>query len=157
MSETLLTPLEIADRAFKKALRGYDPVEVDSFLDQIVDDMQVYAEKLQESEREIRQMKEKLSGYEELKESLQETLLFAQKSAEDRTRAAESQAEAILAEARSEAERIQAEYRCQAGNLRQEVEELRELRDGFLADFRALLSRYGSLVDSTEAAREETL
>ena len=37
MSESLLTPLDIADREFKRVLRGYDPGEVDTFLDQIVD------------------------------------------------------------------------------------------------------------------------
>lgn len=157
MSESLLTPLDIADREFKKVLRGYDPAEVDAFLDQIVDDMQVYAERLQESDREISRLREKLADYDRLKESLQETLVFAQKSAEDRTRAAESQAESILAEARVQAERIHSECHCQLGSIRQEIEELRGLRESFLADFRALLSRYGSLVASLEAAREESL
>lgn len=156
MSELLLKPMDIADRVFKKTLRGYDPLEVDAFLDQIVDDVQIYAERIRESERLVDQLREKQQGYEQLKESLQETLLFAQKSAEDRTRAAESQAEAIIAEAQAEVERIHAENRCHVAALRQEVEELRDMRDRFLADFRALLSRYGSLVESMEAAREES-
>lgn len=156
MSESLLKPLDIADREFKKTLRGYDPLEVDSFLDQIVEDIQIYAERLQESERQISQLREKQQGYDQLKETLQDTLVFAQKSAEERTRSAECQAEAILAEARAEAERLLAESRCHTGALRQEVEDLRDMRDCFLADFRALLSRYGSLVDSLEAAREES-
>lgn len=155
MSDSLLKPMDIADREFKKTLRGYDPLEVDAFLDQIVDDVQIYAERLQENERLITQLREKQQGYEQIKETLQETLLFAQKSAEDRTRSAECQAEAILAEARAEAERILADSRGHTGALRQEIDDLRELRDRFLADFRALLSRYGSLVDSMEAAREE--
>ena len=33
-----LTPVDITNKEFRKMLRGYDPEEVDEFLDQIVED-----------------------------------------------------------------------------------------------------------------------
>jgi len=35
-----LTPLDIKKQEFKRSLRGYDPVEVDAFLDMVADEFE---------------------------------------------------------------------------------------------------------------------
>lgn len=41
-----LDPKAILDKSFKKAMRGYDPDEVDEFLDQVIKDYESYSAEL---------------------------------------------------------------------------------------------------------------
>ena len=38
MNDIKLTPKEIVDKHFKPKMRGYDPEDVDEFLDQVIQD-----------------------------------------------------------------------------------------------------------------------
>ncbi len=64
-----LTTKEILDKKFSKDVKGYDPVEVDSFLDVIISDYQAYASLISEKnakisalEKEIRTQGERSSS-----------------------------------------------------------------------------------------------
>ncbi|HAF49579.1 MAG TPA: cell division protein, partial [Synergistaceae bacterium] len=92
----LLKALDVINQTFKRALRGYNPVEVDEFLDRVADSLQAYAERCVELERELERLKEQIREYKGMRDSLQEALLMAQKSADERVKAAEKQAEAIV-------------------------------------------------------------
>ena len=81
MSE-LLTSLDIVNQAFKKTMRGYDPSEVDEFLDRVAECIQVYVQKIKDYERVIEEQSEKLRDYDNIKGSLHEALLMAQMTAE---------------------------------------------------------------------------
>lgn len=116
MSE-LLTSLDIVNQAFKKTMRGYDPAEVDEFLDRVAECLQIYAQKTKDYEREIETQIEKLTDYERLKDSLQEALVMAQKTAEDRISRANEMSDNILAEARSKAENMLPDAHTKAETL----------------------------------------
>ena len=65
-----LTPKEILDKKFAKDIKGYDPNEVDDFLDSIISDYRVYASLLDEKnakisalEKEIRAQSETSSSF----------------------------------------------------------------------------------------------
>ena len=57
----LLKALDVINQTFKRALRGYDPVEVDEFLDRVADSLQAYAERCVELERELERLKEQFA------------------------------------------------------------------------------------------------
>ena len=44
----LLTSLDVVNQSFKKCMRGYDPVEVDEFLDQVAATLQNYVQKIKD-------------------------------------------------------------------------------------------------------------
>ncbi|MFY9430269.1 MAG: DivIVA domain-containing protein, partial [Acetomicrobium sp.] len=50
MSE-VLSALDVINKDFKRSLRGYDPIEVDDFLDLVAESLHFYAEKCGEQER----------------------------------------------------------------------------------------------------------
>lgn len=143
----LLKALDVINQTFKRALRGYDPVEVDEFLDRVADSLQAYAERCVELERELERLKEQIREYKGMRDSLQEALLMAQKSADERVRAAEKQAEAIVAEARAQAERILKEAEDHSNVIKEEMSRLQRTKQDFVAEFRALLTRYQNLID----------
>nr|WP_232618936.1 DivIVA domain-containing protein [Acetomicrobium sp. S15 = DSM 107314] len=143
----MLKALDVINQTFKRALRGYDPVEVDEFLDRVADSLQAYAERCVELERELERLKEQIREYKGMRDSLQEALLMAQKSADERVRAAEKQAEAIVAEARAQAERLLKEAEDHSNVIKEEMSRLQRTKQDFVAEFRALLTRYQNLID----------
>lgn len=161
MSE-LLTSLDIVNQAFKKTMRGYDPTEVDEFLDHVAECLQVYAQKTKDYERDLETQQEKLSDYERLKDSLQEALVMAQKTAEGRISNATEMADSIVSEARGKADGIVSEARAKAENivrkseddivaLRTELEKLDALRKTGFAAFRDLMHQITSAINNAES------
>lgn len=56
-----LTAIDIHQKDFKSSFRGYDPDEVNEYLDEIIRDYQVFEDIVQKMELEIRQLKKKLA------------------------------------------------------------------------------------------------
>ncbi len=58
-----LTAKEILDKKFTKNVKGYDPVEVDSYLDKVIHDYQVYAALLSEKNAKISALEKELRAH----------------------------------------------------------------------------------------------
>ncbi|EFQ23358.1 DivIVA domain-containing protein [Aminomonas paucivorans] len=145
MSE-LLSPLDVVNQSFRKGFRGYEPGEVDEFLDQVAESLQGYIQKAKDLERSVQVAEDQLKEYRGLKESLQEALILAQRSAEERVRSATAQADAILAEAQAKSERLLQEAEGQVAEMRREMGRLRQVRSQYVAEFKALLLKFDSLL-----------
>jgi cell division initiation protein len=151
----LITALDVESKTFSRALRGYDPDQVDDFLDQIVETLRLMAEKTTDLERDIQRLEDQLKDYNNLKDTLQETLLMAQRSAEVKTEAAKQEADAIISEARAKGERIVFEAMNQRDAFRRDALRLQEMKRTFKSDMAALLSKYTSMLETLH--EEETL
>jgi len=102
----MLTPLDIHNKEFKKSLRGYEVNEVDEFLDEIIKDFEsLYKENL-ELKEQVDKQNDNLQRYKEMEETLQNTMVLAQKLAEEAKRNAEKEAELIVWEAKKKAEQV---------------------------------------------------
>lgn len=114
MMDSLLTSKDIENRIFKKSsFGGYVVAEVDEFLDQISEDMDIYVVRIMELEHRAGQLEMRLKSYDDVRDSLQETLFAAQRTAkqivaESHRSVAENEAEAanMIAVAREEAQKI---------------------------------------------------
>lgn len=60
MSEMNLTAQVIYEKEFHVDVKGYAPVEVDEFLDQIIEDYQTYDEKVEELSQAVIRYEEKI-------------------------------------------------------------------------------------------------
>lgn len=104
-----LTPLDIMNKEFRKSIRGYSEEEVDSFLEQVGRDFErLYRENLDIKEQ-LQQKDSQIQQYRQLEETLQNTLVLAQKSSEDLKRNAEKEAELVLREAQAKADQLLAQ------------------------------------------------
>ena len=77
-----ITSLEIKDKAFAHKFRGYDIDEVDEFLDIIVQDYEDLVRINHEQESKIKNLEERLTYFDEMKDSLSQSVLIAQDTAE---------------------------------------------------------------------------
>jgi len=153
--ETIMTVLDIENVSFSRSFRGYNPEEVEDFIEKVIATVQDYAEKVKVLETTVARMEDQLREYNELKKSLQDALILAQKSAEERVSNAENKADVIIAEAKTEAHKIVMDARERAESYRRDIERLRQLRYQFIAEFKGLISKYASMLNSLEAANEE--
>src|SRR6056297_1218812 len=137
MKETI-TALDVENKSFARSIRGYDPVEVDEFLDSV-------AESLQEcTENNKRLEQEKHLVEEQLKESLQDALLMAQQSADDKVNSAKEKGEAIIAEARARSEHILFEADNEREKIRRDIKQLKSYRQELNSELKSLIARFES-------------
>jgi len=147
----LLTVLDIENINFKKAIRGYSTNEVEEFLERVAESLQVYSEKIKMLEIQTSRFDDQLKEYADLKRSLQDALELAQKSAEERVSSAESKAEVIIAEAEAQAHKIIIGSKDRVDEHKREIDRLRQVRYQFVAEFKGLIAKFGSMLNVLEA------
>lgn len=155
-----LTPLDVRNKRgdFKKLMRGYDPQEVDVFLE-------IAAERLEELVREnivLRERSERLElqvgAQSDREQAVQEALVTAQELRADIHTQAQREADLLVRESETEARRIATEAEAKVRNLlrdterrlelgRDALEEMERRRTRFLKAFRQLLERQLDVVD----------
>lgn len=135
----MLTPLDIHNKEFKKSLRGYDANEVDEFLDEVIKDFETLYKENLELKEQLQAQKDNLNRYKEMEDTLQSTMVLAQKMAEEAKRNAEKEAELIIWEARKKAEQIVAGAEDQITESRKRLETLRAYEKQLMIKLRTFL------------------
>lgn len=98
----MMNPRDIKDARFEKATFGYKSEDVDEFLKKVADS---YADALrtsQENEAKILKLVEKINEYREDEDAIKQTLLTAQKSANQILSNAKAEAEKLISDAKAE-------------------------------------------------------
>ncbi|WP_110952893.1 DivIVA domain-containing protein [Anaerosinus massiliensis] len=120
----MLTPLDIHNKEFKRSFRGYNEDEIDEFLDKVVKDYeQLYRENLDLKES-IDRLKSKVEHFQHLENTLHNTLVVAQETAEEVKLNAKKEADLILKEAKVNGQKLIDEA---TGKVRQRITEYEEL------------------------------
>ena len=136
----MITPLDIENKKFsKQMMNGYSVEEVDDFLDDLtVDYTKMYKEN-SEQKTQIEELNKSLEHYKTIEETLQNTLVMAQKTAEDVKNVAKQQADQILNEARGNAQTQVKELENQIMNKNKELEDIKKQFDIYKAKMESLL------------------
>jgi cell division initiation protein len=143
-----LTPLDIHHKEFRTALRGYNEKEVDAFLDQVADEFErLFKENVDLSER-LTAALERVKSYEEMKDTLQNTLIVAQKHAEDVESDANKRSELMTREADLKSQQIVGEALAEKQRIQQEVLRIRKAEEEYRAAMSELLERQIKQVDA---------
>lgn len=142
-----LMPIDIQNKEFGRSFRGYNQEEVDEFLERVAKDFeQVIKEKLSQEEK-IQQLEEKLAQYEKLENTLHNSIIVAQETAEDVKKNAAKEAELIRKEADKEGQRIVEEARYKASRILAEHEEIYKQAKLFKLRFRSFIEAQLSSLD----------
>jgi cell division initiation protein len=156
-----LTPIDVQQKTFGTALRGYDLDEVDDFLDEVVTSLRDYEQQLETARERITSLERQAAEGGGDASSISRALLTAQKAADGMLEEARSEADRILLDARIEAERIVDErdderrrLSSQVLTMRQAVEELRGKLQGLAAAVGADLVAMEEAVESAGAQLE---
>ena len=94
-----LSPLEIRKQEFKKAMRGYDPVEVDTFMEKLADDYENLLQENSTLSKKIITVEAELKHFKEVEKTLKETLYNVQETSQLSKQNSEKEANLLLKEA----------------------------------------------------------
>ena len=149
-----ITVVDIQHKTFKRALQGYDRTEVDQFLDEVIETLEDEAQARAALEAEMNDLRERISHFKAMEESLQSTLLLAQRTADEVKATAHKEADLIRGEARLAAERETASIGDRLEEVRREHQRMLDVAAQAKSDIRSLLLSHLALIDrpSTLAA-----
>ena len=136
----MITPLDIENKKFtKQMVNGYNVDEVDEFLDEITTDY----EKLYKENKELKENAEVLHNdvgqYKNIESSIQNTLIIAQKTADEVQNVAKKQAEQIIKDAEYQAKTKLDEINTQLMIKEKELDELKKQFSVYKAKMESLL------------------
>jgi cell division initiation protein len=146
-AKKMLTPLDIHNKEFKKGFRGYNEVEVDEFLDQVVRDYEESLRDNAELKSRIQDLEAKVQQYRSMEETLNNTLVVAQRTADEVKATSHREAEVILEKARLEAARALDDANQKMRSTVQDMEGIKKDMQAFKVRMRALLKTYADLLD----------
>lgn len=120
---------------FNRTLRGYDPIEVNAFLDQVINQVEKMVAELKTKDQQIASLhkleqenaslKERLYQYEHMEGTLNRAIMMAQKTSDQMKVSAHRESEAIVEDAKRNASRIVNEALLRAEKTEQEATQLR--------------------------------
>ena len=145
----MITPRDIQEKEFPKAVRGYKEDAVDEFLDVITMDYEAMLLENDKLKTEVDRLKAELVRYSSTENAVLETLEAAKSLMGDISASAERRAEILLKNAELDAELVLRE-------AKESVERLTEENEALHGRFKKFQARYKSLLES-ELERFDTL
>ncbi len=148
----MLPPHELRNKTFTKAVRGYNPVEVDEYIDFLIEK---YTELYRENDELERKLKTTLTRLDEIKndeDSIRSTLIDAKRAANQIKADAEERAENIVRSAKSSCNTILSDFNVKIEAGRDMLAELQ--RDAFALK-NELFARYSEHIKFIEKLTQD--
>lgn len=151
-----ITPHDIRQQQFtSKMFKGYDPQEVDAFLDDVAEDYEAVLKDIALLREQMAAQEERSRGVAEREKSLQETLVTTQRLAEEMKAAARREAELIVREAELRAEKVLEAVRGEEARIRTEIHALRRMRRQVFEEMSSTLERYQRLMSAEDLPEDD--
>ena len=136
----MITPLDIENKKFsKQMMNGYSVEEVDDFLDDLTVDYSKNYKEATELRAKVEELTNSLEHYKSIEATLQNTLVMAQKTADDIKNVAKQQADQIVNEAKGTAQRQVDDLDSQILAKKRELEDVKKQFDIYKAKMESLL------------------
>ena len=134
-----LTPLDIHNKEFTRAFRGYDEDEVNEFLDQVIKDYEAVLREKKDLFEQVTKLEEKLDHFNNIEETLNKSIIVAQEAAEELRRNAQKESQLIVKEAEKNANRIVNDALTKSRKVMMEMEELKKQASVYKMRFKMLI------------------
>jgi cell division initiation protein len=128
---TPLTPLDVENLRLRPSLRGYDRNDVDAFHREVVATLEEYVDQVAGLKTRVRELEKELDRSREQEDGVKNSLMLAQRTADELVSAARERAEALLQQARAEA----ADYRRSVADIVAQREQFEYQFHGLLSGF----------------------
>lgn len=112
-------------RKFSTSINGYSKEEVNSFVNQVVDEYEKMLDNLKKRDFEIQALQEKLSHFEGMESTLNRAILVAEDSSNQIRKIAKEEAKIIVEDAKKNASRIINDSLIKAEKVDMETEKLK--------------------------------
>jgi cell division initiation protein len=134
-----LTPVEIRHVSLPRRPVGYERKATDQLLADIAGSFEHVWRERADLRDEMEELESELARQKELETTLRNTLISAERMADDMRAQARREADVIVAEARAAARDITSGAETERERVRTEIRRLQEVETGVRADYRAFL------------------
>jgi cell division initiation protein len=134
-----LTPLDIKKQVFKKILRGYDPIEIETFLEMVAEEFEALIKERNDLSDEVLKLKTQLRDYQEVEKTFKESLMNAQQTINQSRENSKRESDLIIKEAEVRAEKIIENAKMQLIEMKNELMVVKAQKNSFAKRLRHLL------------------
>lgn len=145
-----ITPLDINSKHFSKKFKGYNPEEVDDFLDRVMLEMESLLREKRELEKKIKFMSEQVEHYMSLQDTLNKSIVVAQDAADRVIANAEKEAEIIVSQAKRVSGEVISTATDKATVITNETENLKRTASVFRKKFQLLVESQLDMIQNQE-------
>jgi len=150
-----LTPLDIKKQEFKKVLRGYDPVEVDSFLEMMSNEFADLLKQCKDMNDQLVEFDTQLRDYRQMEKTLQQTLMQAQEASGRSIENSRKEAQLIIQEAELKGNQLLDRARMDLMKMKEEIATLRSRKESIVSRLKVLLNSEIELIKALEVDDDE--
>lgn len=125
-----IAPLDLRQQRFRTVMRGFDKTEVVAFLTEAADDYEHALREIDRLRQDLIRMEALLSEHREREANLRNTLLTAQRLADEVKEAAQNEAKMIVREAHGRADLLLQKAQARLEEIERDINELRLRRRG---------------------------
>ena len=145
-----IAPIDIDKQEFKKSLRGYDPVEVDTFLETIAKEYEKSLEQNNKYSKRIIELETELKKYKEVESTLKQTLMNVQQTSDKSLENIKKEADLIRKESEMKAQKMIDAAKRETQKLKEELITLQTQKQSLIARLRHILSSHLELLEVLE-------
>lgn len=152
-----LTPLDIRHKEFTRAMRGYKDLEVDEFLDEIVEEFErLFNENIDFRDR-FEALESKMEQYQNIEDTLKKTLISAQQQADELKQNSQKEADLVLRDAELKARSIINDSYAERQKVQRSVQSLKQKHEDLRYQIRKVIESYMNIIDqeADDATLEE--
>ncbi|MGF1508322.1 MAG: DivIVA domain-containing protein [Myxococcota bacterium] len=143
-----LTPLDIQQQHFRNKLWGYDPKEVDAFLDVVAAEFEDVIRENKGLKDDLQRRDAELQRFREREKDLKETMITATRTTEDIKQNAHKEAEIVLARAEAQAEQVVQNAHSRLVRVIDDLDELKRQKVQFEETLRSLVQSHLKLLET---------
>ena len=125
-----IAPLDLRQQRFKTSMRGFDRTEVVAFLTEAADDYEHALREIDRLRQDLLRMEALLTEHRDRETNLRNTLLTAQRLADEVKEAAQMEAKMIVREAQGRADLLLQKAQVRLEEIERDINELRLRRRG---------------------------
>jgi len=147
-----VSPLDLRQQRFRKTFRGFDKVEVTSFMAAVAEDYEAALRETDRLRQDLMRMEAVLNEHREAERNLRNTLMTAQKLADDIKANAEEEARRIIRDAEGRSELLLGRTQARMEDVQREIDGLKLKRKDVETSIEATMQ---ALRNALEFVREQ--
>ncbi len=152
----MITPLDLENKKFsKQMMNGYSVEEVDDFLDDLTVEYTKNYKEVTELRAQVEELNKSLVQYKTMEDTLQNTLVVAQTTAEELKNVAKKKADQMIEEAKGNAKKQADELDTQIMLKQKEFDDLKRQFDIYRRKMESLIVSQGELLKEINKSEDE--
>ena len=144
------TPSEIKNKSFTRIKNGFEPTEVEQYLEQLSHEIERLKEDKKQLEKVLEERDSHIQSFKDVEKSVGEAIVSAQRAADETKAAAQKERDAMIQKAQAEANQIVNDGLEKARRLSFQTEDMKRQSKVFRSRFKMLVEAQLDLLKSDD-------